>query len=73
VPSYTHRPGNNLPIMPFAAQQNFQYGDPAQALSGTRVPEQRGPVARSARAKPGADKSAMSNTAPTGAPPQAAG
>lgn len=74
VASHMHRPGNNLPIMPNAAQQAFN-GDPSLALSGARVPDiaQRGAVARSTRARPSADRSAMTNTASTGAPPQAAG
>lgn len=74
VPSYAHRPGANLPIMPNAAQQAFN-GDPSLALAGARVPDiaQRGPVARSARGRPPADRAAMANTTSTNAPPQAAG
>lgn len=73
-PAYNHRSNPSLPIMPNAAQQAFN-GDPALALAGARVPEiaQRGPVARSARGRPAAERSAMTNTASTGAPPQAAG
>lgn len=75
APAHMHRPGQNLPVMPFAAQHAYQGAvDPAQQLSGRVTPtDVRGPVARSPRGRAAPDKPSMTNTQPTGAPAQAAG